>query len=192
MSWKRGLQKLVWTIGGAEDGSNGVVVPSGALRMNATVWYSRNTTGDAPSNSPPLLEPGDSVHCPDKSRCEGRVLTCACGYVVPSFINGCARPGFESWRGQSDTLVIHHNGHSPCNGGASRSTDCTDCTPNFDTAQVVVVLFLLLASMGKFIPTLLGVIWQDWFNQLGYDVMELAMPLHGCNRIPVNIHKNKP
>lgn len=43
----------------------------------------------------------------------------------------------------SDTLIIHHNGHGPCNGGEpARKTDCTDCTPNFDTAQ-------------------------DWLNQLG-------------------------
>ena len=88
----------------------------------------------------------DSPHCPDKSR-----------------------PGFESWQGKgldgkagSDTLVIHHNGHGPCNGGEpQRDRDCTDCTPNFDTAQ-------------------------DWLNQLGYDVMEVFMPFHGCNRIPAN------
>ena len=91
----------------------------------------------------------DSPHCPDKSR-----------------------PGFESWQGKgadgkagSDTLIIHHNGHGPCNGESKespgRSTDCTDCTPNFDTAQ-------------------------DWLNQLGFDVMEVFMPLHGCNRIVAN------
>ena len=46
-------------------------------------------------------------------------------------------------RAGSDTLIIHHNGHGPCNGGEpARKTDCTDCTPNFDTAQ-------------------------DWLNQLG-------------------------
>eukprot|EP01052_Picozoa_sp_SAG31_P045594 SAG31_NODE_8387_length_1461_cov_1.298091_2_plen_383_part_00 len=106
--------------------------------------------GDAPSNSPPvpLSGPGshDSPHGPNNKR-----------------------PGFESWHGQgsdgragSDTLVIHHNGHGPCNGGEpARRTDCTDCTPNFDTAQ-------------------------DWLNELGYDVMEMFMPLHGCNRIRAN------
>ena len=67
-----------------------------------------------------------------------------------------SRPGYESWRGQSDTLVIHHNGHQPC-AGAARNTDCSDCTPNFDTAQ-------------------------DWLNQVGYDVMEVAMPLRESRR----------
>jgi hypothetical protein len=133
--WKMGLQKLVWTIGGAGGGMR-----EGMLRLNSTIWYSRNSSGSAPSNSPPVgfgLPETDEVHCPDESR-----------------------PGFESWRGQSDTLVIHHNGHQPCSGG-HRSTNCSDCTPNFDTAQ-------------------------DWINQLGYDVMEVAMPMHGCNRIQGN------
>ena len=137
VAWKMGLQKLTWTIGGSGGG-----MPNGMLRLNATVWYSRNTTGDAPSNSPPVpldRQGTDAPHCPDASR-----------------------PGFESWRGRSDTLVLHHNGHSPCSGSAPpRTSGCSDCTPNFDTAQ-------------------------DWLNQLGYDVMELAMPLHGCNRIPGN------
>ena len=52
VSWKMGLQKLVWTIDG------------GMLSLNSTVWYSRNTSGDAPSNSPPISQPGDSPHCP--------------------------------------------------------------------------------------------------------------------------------
>ena len=63
---------------------------AGMLRLNSTVWYSRNTSGDAPSNSPPVpaSHPGDSPHAPDISR-----------------------PGYESYKGQSDTLVLHHNGH---------------------------------------------------------------------------------
>ena len=126
-----GLQKLIWTIG-----VPGFGMQEGMLRLNSTVWYSRNSTGSAPSNSPPVgygLPPTDKVHCPDASR-----------------------PGYESWRGQSDTLVIHHNGHQPC-AGAARNTDCSDCTPNFDTAQ-------------------------DWLNQVGYDVMEVAMPLRESRR----------
>jgi hypothetical protein len=139
VSWRMGLQKLVWEIGRPGGGMR-----PGLLRLNSTVWFARNTTGDAPSNSPPVPLEGvgkdDSPHCPDKSR-----------------------PGFESWQGQgpdgkagSDTLIIHHNGHGPCNGGEpQRHTDCTDCTPNFDTAQ-------------------------DWLNQLGYDVMVCApQSLHG-------------
>ena len=135
--WKIGLKKLVWTIGAAGGG-----MQEGMLRLNSTVWYSRNTSGDAPSNSPPVgygVPKGDSTHCPD-----------------------ARRPGFESWKLQSDTLVIHHNGHSPCSGSEPvRHSDCTDCTPNYDTTQ-------------------------DWLNQLGYDVMEMSMPLHGCNRIVGN------
>eukprot|EP00729_Bicosta_minor_P032287 gene32287-20976_t len=111
-------------------------MPDGMLRLNTTVWYSRNSTGDAPSNSPPSVmgvspgaEPGDKTHCPDPTR-----------------------PGYYSYRQQSDVLVIHHNGHSPCSGaqrtGAENTSVCTDCTPNFDTAQ-------------------------DYLNQLGYDVMEM-------------------
>lgn len=118
-------------------------LPAGMLRLNTTVWWSRNSTGDAPSNSPPVAvgvtpgaESGDQVHCPE-----------------PQF------PGYHSYRQQSDTVVIHHNGHSPCSGGLPVERDaCADCTPNYDTAQ-------------------------DWLNQLGYDVMEMAMPLHGCNRL---------
>jgi hypothetical protein len=81
----------------------------------------------------------------------------ACVLVLEIISNCyCGRTGR---RAGSDTIVIHHNGHGPCNGGEpARKTECTDCTPNFDTAQ-------------------------DWFNQLGYDSMEVFMPLHGCNRI---------
>jgi len=118
VSWRMGLQKLTWAIGGAGGG-----MQEGMLRLNSTVWYSRNTSGAAPSNSPPAgygLPKGDSPHCPDASR-----------------------PGYDSWAGRSDTLVIHHNGHSPCAGGEHpRTTGCSDCGPNFDTMQ-------------------------DWFNQLG-------------------------
>ena len=133
--WRIGLQKLVWTIGLPGGGMR-----PGHLRLNTTVWYSRNTSGDAPSNSPPAgfgIPATDSPHCPDSSR-----------------------PGYASYLGRSDTLVIHHNGHSPC-AGADRSVNCSDCTPNFDTTQ-------------------------DFLNQLGYDVMSISMPLHGCNRIVAN------
>lgn len=126
VSWKMGLQKLVWTIDG------------GMLALNASVWFSRNTSGDAPSNSPPMTESGDSPHCPE-----------------PSF------PGYHSYEGSrtSDTLIIHHNGHSVCSGSKPvRTANCADCTPNYDTVQ-------------------------DWLNELGYDVFEMAMPLHGCNRL---------
>ena len=146
VSWKMGLQKLVWTIGAPGGGMR-----PGMLRLNSTIWYTRNTTGDAPSNSPPVPLSGvgagtDAPHCPDAKR-----------------------PGYLSYTGKgvsgkagSNTLVIHHNGHSPCSGSEpQRTRQCTDCTPNFDTTQ-------------------------DWLNQLGYDVMEIAMPFHGCNRIPAN------
>lgn len=135
VAWRVGLQKLVWTIGGAGGGMR-----EGMLRLNSTVWYSRNTTGNAASNSPPVgvgVPSTDDVHCPTPDR-----------------------PGYESWRQQSDTLVIHHNGHAVCSG-SDRTEECTDCTPNYDTTQ-------------------------DWLNQLGYDVFEMHMPLHGCNRIPAN------
>jgi hypothetical protein len=56
--------------------------------------------------------------------------------------------------------VVHHNGHAVCSG-SDRTVNCTDCTPNYDTTQ-------------------------DWLNQLGYDVFEMHMPLHGCNRITAN------
>lgn len=36
------------------------------------------------------------------------------------------RPGYYSYRQQSDVLIIHHNGHSPCNGGKKRSSGCSD------------------------------------------------------------------
>lgn len=67
----------------------------GMLRLNSTVWFARNTTGDAPSNSPPVPLTGigknDSPHCPDKNR-----------------------PGFESWQGtgmssqRSTVLIVSH------------------------------------------------------------------------------------
>lgn len=110
VEWTMGLQKLIWTIGLPGNGMR-----QGMLRLNSTVWYSRNTSGDAPSNSPPVgygVPAGDSPHCPTPDR-----------------------PGYESWVGMSDTLVIHHNGHQPCSGGdPPRTTKCTDCTPNYDTS----------------------------------------------------------
>eukprot|EP00039_Didymoeca_costata_P021687 m.2767 g.2767 ORF g.2767 m.2767 type:complete len:578 (-) comp2586_c0_seq1:73-1806(-) len=137
VSWRMALKKLVWTIG-----KEGYGMREGMLRLNATVWYSRNTSGAAPSNSPPAgygTPTGDSPHCPTKTF-----------------------PGYDSYNQQSDTLVIHHNGHSPCSGSVpARKTNCTDCTPNYDTVQ-------------------------DWLNEVGYDVFEMAMPLHGCNRIVAN------
>lgn len=76
VSWKIGLQKLVWEIGRPGGGMR-----EGMLRLNSTVWFTRNTTGDAPSNSPPVPLTGigmnDSPHCPD-----------------------ARRPGFESWQGK--------------------------------------------------------------------------------------------
>jgi len=117
----------------------------------------------------------DSVHAPDKGRpgfnsWEGKVqhnasvcaAVCASALLVLLqlvLLLTHRRQGPDGKAG-SDTLIIHHNGHGPCNGGEpSRSAECTDCTPNFDTAQ-------------------------DWFNQLGYDAMEVFMPGHGCNRLP--------
>ena len=41
--WKMGLQKLIWTVGGAGGGMR-----EGMLRLNSTVWYSRNSSGSAP------------------------------------------------------------------------------------------------------------------------------------------------
>lgn len=76
VSWKMGLQKLVWEIGRPGGGMR-----AGMLRLNSTVWFARNTSGDAPSNSPPVPLSGvgvdDSPHCPD-----------------------ARRPGYESWRGR--------------------------------------------------------------------------------------------
>ena len=185
VSWKIGLKKLVWTLGLPRGG-----MPAGMLRLNSTVWWSRNTTGDAPSNSPPSAvgvtpgaQIGDVTHCPDPSMsgrlytqhyailpwtfvvfvhhtlhhtCETKhrnlkrmryamrrvsdlashprftstphrrcyVLCLAPGHLYARTL--LRRPGYYSYRQQSDVLVIHHNGHSPCNGGKKRSSGCSD------------------------------------------------------------------
>lgn len=85
-----GLQKLVWEIG-----SSGGGMREGMLRLNSTVWFARNTTGDAPSNSPPVPLTGvgknDSPHCPDENR-----------------------PGFESWQGKGAIALCVAGGAQGC------------------------------------------------------------------------------
>lgn len=100
---------------------------AGMLRLNSTVWYSRNSTGDAPSNSPPVgygVPTGDAVHCPTESN-----------------------PGYESWRQQSDTLVIHHNGHQVCTGSLYSAQAL--CTPHLQPflAHIVSLIDLLSPSI---------------------------------------------
>ena len=110
--WRNGLQRLVWTLEGQAT----------SLKLNSTVFWSFNTSGDAPANYPP---PPNAPGCPTD-----------------------ASPDYASFVKQGDTIVLYHNGH-----------ETKSCEPNYD-----------------------GVV--DHLNQLGYDVMELMMPLLGCNDAP--------
>jgi len=113
IAWRNGRQRLVWTLAGVATN----------LTLNATVFHTFNTSGDAPANYPP---PPAAPGCP----------------------SAAASPDYASYARRGGTLVLYHNGH-----------ETATCTPNYD-----------------------GVV--DHLNQLGYDVMELMMPLLGCNDAP--------
>jgi hypothetical protein len=90
------------------------------LSLNSTVWYSLNTSGVAPANSPPTGPP-----------------------PFPPVPSGPTR---------GRTLVLLHQGH---NGPCVLPEELLDV----DTTV-------------------------SWLNQLGYDVMNLNMPLYGPNAPP--------
>ena len=132
---------LIWTVSDSKTG----------LALNATVYYSLNTSGTALADYPYNIEIPPTQSAGQKGG------------------NGdTGEPILPSRR--SNTLVLYHNGHEahwlesaskplcvrPAVTGDDTATASANCWINYDTT--------------------LG-----WLNELGFDAMELNMPLRGPN-----------
>jgi hypothetical protein len=160
------MSALVWTI---EDGG---------LSLNATVFYSLNTSGSATADYPSAFEP-----------------------LGPSQ-NAGQRPGNGDTgtsitpRRITDTLVLYHNGHEAhwlnghrpasnplCVRAPLKTPSCWGCDPSNHRDQLNFTSVPYSATD----PTKVAQCWVNydtvlgWLNELGYDAMELNMPLRGPN-----------
>ena len=157
------MSALVWTI---EDGG---------LALNATVFYSLNTSGSCTADYPTSVEPLGP------SQSAGQ---------APG--NGDTGPTIVPRR-TTDTLVLYHNGHEAhwlgraaaeplCVRAPLNTPSCWGCdlanhtdqgfrSVNYSWSDPVKV-----AQCWFNYDTVVG-----WVNELGWDAMELNMPLRGPN-----------
>jgi hypothetical protein len=155
---------LIWTIA------------DGGLALNATVFYSLNTSGSATADYPVSFEPlGPSQNA---GQAPGNGDTGQT--IVPRKI--------------TDTLVLYHNGHEThwtgehfneplCVRPPLKTPSCWGCDPalhkNQEGFQAVKYSWedpTKVAQCWMNYDTVLG-----WVNELGYDAMEFSMPLRGPN-----------
>eukprot|EP00746_Dinoflagellata_sp_MGD_P036639 gnl/MRDRNA2_/MRDRNA2_187964_c0_seq1.p1 gnl/MRDRNA2_/MRDRNA2_187964_c0~~gnl/MRDRNA2_/MRDRNA2_187964_c0_seq1.p1 ORF type:complete len:451 (+),score=71.16 gnl/MRDRNA2_/MRDRNA2_187964_c0_seq1:52-1353(+) len=138
---------LVWTI------------RDGGLELNATIFYSLNTSGTAVADYPGQPDPAGP------SQNEGQKTG-----------NGDVGPRHYP-TSITDTLVLYHNGHE------AHWTDGIHQYSNNATKPLCV----RPAVLGDDLETSIANCWINydtnlgWLNELGYDAMELNMPLRGPN-----------